>query len=110
MNDLAGMLNQSLMNVRDSFVVTKSKLGARPPFLSASSSIHLGRQEQSRSSPEREPSMSVQNLSAFLAMNSSAAARLAESPKNAPHSSGEHDNYATCETDRPDRMRLKYQK
>jgi hypothetical protein len=110
MQDLAGKLNQSLMNARDSFVVTKSKLGTRPPVSSPSSSSNLERLGQHTSSVEREPSMRVQNLSAFLAMNTSAAAKLAEPPKTVRHSSEEHDDCPICETDRPEWTRSKHKK
>jgi hypothetical protein len=110
MQDLAGKLNQSLMNVQDSFVVTKSKLGARAPVMSPSSSSNLARLDQPHSSTEREPSMRVQNLSAFLAMNTSAAAKLNEPPKAVQHSSEEHDDCPICETERPEWMRSKHKK
>jgi hypothetical protein len=107
MQEKAGKLNQSLMNVRDSFVITKSKLGGRHPVTNPSSSSNLHRLGQHPLSQSPEFSLRLQNLSAFLAMNSSAAANLIEPPRPSPPTLQEHDDCPICEVDRPEWVRAR---
>jgi hypothetical protein len=105
--EMAGKLNQSLMNVRDSFVITKSKLSGRYPVTSPSSSSNLHRLKQHP--PLQSPGLSLrsQNLSPFLAMNSSAAANPVEPPRPLPPTLQEHGDCPICEVDRPEWIRAR---
>lgn len=97
----ASRLNQSLMNSVDSFLITKSKWDSRhgPSAANLPHTATWDRSGGMGSISDASPPASSSNLSAFLAMNRSAAAGLA-GPARAHVQTEDHMDYPISETDR----------